>query len=136
MFISTKTEDLDLSNSDILTDRRLFISLPDAIESEWASRIHQKHCEVIADINLSQSPEILCATVFIMDTQLAQFVITHHVILGIKEVITVANEKSHPMLSLLDSKRVTPLKYLTIFADSDEQSDVEVKADQPFEDGE
>lgn len=105
-------------NDDDLEGRVIFISLPDAIEPEWLERVNQKHCNVLADINL-QDTKILCATVFVMDSQLGQFLINHKTIIGLDKVVVVANEKSHPQLSLLDANRVTPLEYVSLFVEEE-----------------
>lgn len=113
-------EEKDLDNDD-LEGKVIFISLPDAIESEWLEKVNQQHCNVLADINL-QDTKILCATVFVMDVQLGQFIINNKTIIGLDKVVVVANEKSHPQLSLLDANRVTPLEYVSLFVEDEAKS--------------
>lgn len=57
-----------------------------------------------------------------MDYQLGQFLINNKTIIGLDKIVVVANDKSHPQLSLLDANRVTPLEYVSLFVEDEAKS--------------
>lgn len=91
----------------------LCISLPQAIHSEFASKLQLEHCDFASDIVWRE--ETLCATVFVMKLQLAQFLIKHKQMFNISEVIVVSSKDTNVSeISLLDGRHMDPLEYIAL----------------------
>lgn len=124
-FHDDKVEDLD--------GPVLVITLDGGIHSDYHNRLNLKHCNSLSQLDWG-SEETLCATVYVLNLDMAQHLIKFAELFGISEILVCADAEANvPELSLLSARRLTPLEYLAVLdgdsKSSDDKPDEEIDDD-------